>query len=214
MTTNHRYIFLGPQGSGKGTQADMLAAKLMVPHLSTGQLFRQAVAEGTVLGQRIADGLAAGELVADEVTNELIADWLKTPSAAAGFILDGYPRNLAQAEFLDGLTPLERVVLLELTDNEAVKRLSSRLHCPQCGRMYNTISFPPHAAGRCDACGTTLVRRDDDTEEAIRERLRLYHQETEPLVRYYEEQGLLLRVDGEPQTEEVSAAICSGLELI
>lgn len=213
MMVNHRYVFLGPQGSGKGTQAEMLAVKLGVPHLSTGELFRQAVSDETALGQHIASTLAAGSLVPDEATNELIAEWLKTAAASAGFILDGYPRNLIQAEFLDHLTDIDRAVLLELPDDGAVQRLTARFQCPRCGRMYNAVSQPPHVPGVCDACETALVRRDDDTEEAIRERLKLYHQETEPLINFYEEKQLLLRIDARPAVPEVFAAICRGLRL-
>jgi adenylate kinase len=191
----------------------VLASRLQVPYLSSGELFRHAVAERTALGQRIAARLAAGELVPDEETNAFIAERLREPDAAAGFVLDGYPRDLAQGKFLAALTPSIAAVLLEIPDDEAVRRLLGRRVCVQCAETYHLVHRPPRRDEVCDRCGGELVRRHDDTEAAIRRRLVLYHRKTEPLITFYEAQGLLVRVDGRPPIAAVAAAVARSLGL-
>lgn len=213
MIANHRYVFLGPQGSGKGTQADFLATKLNIPHLSTGQLFREEVARATDSGKEMAAKLANGQLISDEITNKLVAEWLASPAAQNGFILDGYPRNLIQAKFLDGITEIYKVVLLDLSEDEAVRRLQGRRQCSKCGAMYNTFSRPPKVENICDACGAILIQRDDDTESSIRQRLHIYHEETEPLINFYKNKNILLSINGEPSAEEVFVNLCKALNL-
>jgi adenylate kinase len=212
MAAPHRYVFLGPQGSGKGTQAALLAAARHLPHVSTGELFRAAVAAETPLGRRIAASLSAGGLVADGDTNALVAERLGQPDAADGYVLDGYPRTVAQAEFLDQVAAPTTVVVLELDDEEAVRRLSGRRVCQSCGAMYHEVYQPPQQPGRCDRCDGQLRRRHDDEEVAIRERLRLYHRQTEPLVAFYRERARLVQLDGRPSIADVAAALQRTLE--
>lgn len=210
---NRRYIFLGPQGSGKGTQAKMLAGMLGLPHISTGDIFRAAVDQDTILGQRIATGLSSGKLISDEDTNSLMADRLAAEDAKNGFILDGYPRTMVQLEFLEQLAPPTKVVFLDLSDNEAVKRLIGRLVCSGCDNVFHIAHKRPRMKGLCDNCGGELAQREDDAEAAIRERLRLYHKETEPLVSFYEKDGRLIRVDGRPDIKTVHKDVTEALQL-
>jgi adenylate kinase len=191
-----RIVFLGPPGAGKGTQAAALARELGIPHLSTGDLLRAAVAEGTPLG-RAADGhMRAGRLVPDDLVLGILRERLARPDAARGFILDGYPRNLAQARTLEGIVPLDRVVWFEVDRPVLVARLSGRWACPRCGTVYNTASKPPREPGRCDHDGTELVQRPDDRPESVEVRLRVFAEQTAPLLERYRRLGLLTTLDG------------------
>ena len=207
----HRYVFLGPPGSGKGTQAQALAQALQVPHISTGEMFRAAVAAQGELGKRIDGLLKAGQLVPDNVTNELIAERLQQPGATSGFILDGYPRSLVQAEFLSQLAPDTQALLIDLPDAEAVRRIAGRRTCLKCGAVYHLHYQPPPQTGVCDKCGSALEQRNDQTEAVLKERLLIYHQQTEPLVEYYRQRGVLATVDGSPAIPEVTARIRAAL---
>ncbi|OGL59124.1 hypothetical protein A3E96_00350 [Candidatus Uhrbacteria bacterium RIFCSPHIGHO2_12_FULL_46_13] len=213
VSQNRRYIFLGPQGSGKGTQAKMLADMLGLPHISTGDIFRAAVDQNTILGHHIATGLSSGKLISDEDTNSLMADRLAAQDAKNGFILDGYPRTMAQLEFLEQLAPPTKIFFLDLSDNEAVKRLVGRLVCSGCENVFHLAHKRPKIKGVCDNCGGELAQRDDDVETAIRERLRLYHKETEPLISFYEKDGRLIRVDGRPDIKTVHKVVSEVLQL-
>ena len=207
----HRYVFLGPPGSGKGTQAQALAQALQVPHISTGEMFRAAVAAQGELGKRIDGLLKAGQLVPDNVTNELIAERLQQPGATSGFILDGYPRSLVQAEFLSQLALDTQALLIDLPDAEAVRRIAGRRTCLKCGAVYHLNYQPPQQTDVCDKCGSALEQRNDQTEAVLKERLLIYHQQTEPLVEYYRQRGVLATVDGSPAIPEVTARIRAAL---
>lgn len=205
---DHRYVFLGPQGSGKGTQAKQLAHELGVPHVSSGHIFRQEMAKGTALGEKVRAAIVAGHLVPDAETNGVIQDLVRRDT---GYVLDGYPRNLVQARFLEYFARPLRVILLTLTDDEALQRLGGRLACTICGDMYHVVHRRPAIEGKCDRCGGSLETRADDTEAAIRQRLRLYHEHTEPLIDFYADR--LLTIDAAASILEVGARIREGLHL-
>ena len=207
MTTRN-IVLLGPPGAGKGTQAKELSARLGVPHISTGDMLREAVREGTPLGLKAKAVMESGGLVSDELLTGIVKERLAKGDCAPGFILDGYPRNLAQATILDGiLKELERepvrAVELEVADEVIVSRLSSRRSCPSCGAVYNVVTSPPKSPGVCDKCGTSLTLRDDDKEDVIRERLRVYHEKTAPLSQHFRGRGVLLSVPGDGRPEDV-----------
>ncbi len=205
-----RFVLLGPQGSGKGTQAERLKARFAIPHISTGDLFRANIKEGTELGKQVKAILAEGRLVPDEVTNAMVRERLKDADCQEGFLLDGYPRNIAQAEVLDAVAGVDTVINIELSDEEAVERLAGRRVCPKCGTIYH-IKTKPAPNGVCP-CGGSPVQREDDREEVIRERLAIYHRETEPILAYYRESGRVIDIDGRPPIEEVAAAIAEKLD--
>jgi adenylate kinase len=196
-----RLIFIGPPGSGKGTQAKRLAGRFGIPHISTGDMLREAVAEGTALGQQAAPIMAAGALVPDDLMVGIIRERLKKDDARKGFILDGFPRTLVQAEKLDSIVsgnghePL-RVVQLLVPDEAIVNRISLRRTCAQCGAIYHLENQPPKNDNVCDRCGAGVVARPDDTEQAVRKRLESFHRQTAPVADYYRTKKLLKEVDG------------------
>lgn len=208
-----RIVFLGAPGAGKGTQASRLAAHRRLPHLSTGELLRGAVRDGTPLGREADGHMRAGRLVPDALVLGILKERLAAPDAREGFVLDGYPRNLAQAETLASVTPLEHVLSFEIPEPLLTARLTGRRHCPECGRVYNLLTLPPRAPGVCDVDGTPLARRTDDTPEAVGTRLAVYAAETAPLLRYYEARGLLRSVDAVGAPEAVFARILDRLRL-
>ncbi len=191
-----KLIFLGPPGAGKGTLADLAVEKLKIPHISTGDLFRAAVKEGTALGVKVQGILASGGLVPDELTIALVRERLAAPDARSGWILDGFPRTIPQAEALESFAPADQVVNFEVADDVVVARLSTRRVCRACGKIYNIRSMPPKVAGLCDACGGEVYTRDDDQESAIRTRLETYRRQTEPLIAWYGARGRLVTIDG------------------
>jgi len=201
-------ILLGPPGAGKGTQAKLLARDLAIPHISTGDMFRDHKARGTDLGKKVDAIMKAGALVPDEVTNDLVKDRLGRPDVAEGFILDGYPRTAAQADYLDGLLRsmgrhIGRVLSYEVPEALLVERMSGRRSCSQCGAVYHLSANPPKRPGACDREGAALVLRDDDKPETVKRRLREYEAKTEPLKRYYAERGSLSAVEGVGSPEEI-----------
>ncbi|MFH1450913.1 MAG: adenylate kinase [archaeon] len=200
-------ILLGPPGSGKGTQAKKLAETLRIPHVSTGDIFRQNIAEQTELGLQVKSILDAGQLVPNEVTDQMVKNRLEQPDCVNGFILDGYPRNVHQAEYLDSITQLDRAINIEVSDAEVTKRLSSRRSCPKCKKVYNLLAVPPKAEGKCDACGADLIIRDDDKPEVIADRLIVYHEQTEPILDYYRDKELLADIDGTIGIDAVTTEI-------
>ena len=202
-----RLVLLGPPGSGKGTQGERLAAALGVPRISTGDILRRNVAQGTDLGKKAKTFMESGRLVPDELVIAMTAARLKEPDARNGFILDGFPRTIAQAEALSKLTPLDAVVNLFLEPEELVKRSAGRRVCPKCESVYHVVSNPPRKAGICDKCGTTLVTRPDDREEVVRTRIETYERQTAPLIAYYKERGLLREVYASGMIGEISQRV-------
>lgn len=204
-----RLVLLGPPGAGKGTQARRLAERYGMPVISTGDIFRDHVQKGTPLGLEAKAYMDRGDYVPDEVAVRMVLDRLEQPDAREGFILDGFPRTVPQAQALeDSLAaegrPLSAVLKFSIGDEMAVKRLTNRWTCPACKRTYNTEFKPPRVEGICDVCGGELVRRDDDDEVTIRQRLEVYRELTEPLEFYFWERGLLREVDAEAKEEKVT----------
>jgi adenylate kinase len=199
-----RIVFLGPPGAGKGTQAARTSRELGIPHLSTGDLLRAAVAARTPLGLEAEGHMSAGRLVPDEIVLRILNDRLAAPDARAGFLLDGFPRNLAQAEKLEAITPVDVVVAFELPAAQLVERLSGRRVCPTCQSVYNLASSPPRVAGRCDRDGAELVQRPDDRPEAIRTRLAVYAEQTAPLLEHYRRAGRLRELDATGTPDQVA----------
>ncbi len=196
-----RIVFLGPPGAGKGTQAELAAARLKIPHISTGDMLRSAVARGTPAGKDAAVFMNAGKLVPDPVVLKMLEERLREPDARSGFILDGYPRNVEQAISLASLTQIDRVVFFSIDLGALEDRLVERRVCPQCQAVYNLKSNPPRVDLRCDRDGITLVQRPDDRREVVEARFKTYLEQTEPLVRHYQELKLLqtIRADGTPE---------------
>ena len=204
-------ILLGPPGAGKGTQAKMLAAGLGVPHISTGDMFRDHKARGTGIGKKIQAIMDSGGLVTDDITNDMVKERLSRPDVAQGLILDGYPRTLAQAEYLETLLrslgrAVDKVVSFEVSEAALVERIGGRRSCPKCGAVYHLKSSPPRQAGICDRDGTALVLREDDKPENVKKRMQEYVQKTWPLKRFYQERRLLTEVEGAGSPDEVLAA--------
>ncbi len=204
-------IFLGPPGAGKGTMASRLAEEKGIPHVSTGDIFRENINNETDLGKRVKAILDSGELVPDELTIELVRDRLSQEDAKKGFILDGFPRTIPQAEALDGFARIDRVVRFILGDEEIVKRLSGRRVHKASGRTYHIEFSPPKAPGKDDVTGEELMQRPDDREESIKNRLEVYRRQTEPLVDYYQERGLLVDIDARPEPDTVFANLTKSL---
>ena len=203
---------MGPPGVGKGTQAERLRDHLGVPHVSTGDILRAAAKEGSPVGRQAKSYVDAGELVPDDVMGDLIVDRLGKSDAAEGFVLDGFPRTVAQIEILDRVLAklsvrLDRVFVLGAPENEIVRRLTGRRICPQCGVVYHVESHPPKAPGVCDACGSAVVQRPDDSEEVIRKRLEVFRAETVPVAAAYRERALLAEVDGSGDPDAVFEGI-------
>ena len=213
-----RLLLLGPPGAGKGTQAERIAAKYRIPHLSTGDMLREAVAADTEVGRHAKSIMEAGRLVPDDVMIRLVADRIAQPDCARGFILDGFPRTLAQAEALDRLLEersLELDLVLEIAvDDEAlIERISGRFACARCGAGYHDRFKQPQVPGVCDACGSReFVRREDDNAETVRARLDAYHAQTAPLLPYYRDKGLLSVVDGMAEIDQVTAEVLQTTE--
>jgi len=202
-------ILLGPPGAGKGTCASMLAEEENFFHISTGDILREEVKKGTSLGQKVRNYMESGKLVPDEVILDIIEqrleNWCKGEKS---FVLDGFPRTMAQAEGLENMLQnnhlaINQVILIDVPEGELIRRLSSRRVCGNCGANYNLISQPPKKPGVCDYCGGKLYQRKDDREETVKNRLRIYQQEIQPLVDYYTNKGLLVRLDGEGTIEDV-----------
>ncbi len=210
-------ILLGPPGAGKGTQAKMLQNAHGFVQLSTGDMLRAAVKAGTEVGKLAKDIMDRGDLVPDEVVVSIIDERIDQADCAGGFILDGFPRNTGQAEALDALLDkkgmkLDRVIEMKVDDDALVERITGRFSCKDCGEGFHDIYKPTQKDGVCDGCGSTnLVRRSDDNEETVRSRLQTYHRETEPLLPYYQDKGILKQVDGMASMEEVARQIEAAL---
>jgi len=207
-----RVAFLGPPGAGKGTQARELAREWGVPHVATGDMLRDAAAAGTPLGREAKGYMDKGALVPDDVIIRMIAERLRRPDAGRGFLLDGFPRTIAQAEGLEHLLkdlgqPLERVVYFDVSEPELLRRLTGRRVCRVCQTAFNLVSAPPAKAGICDRCGGQLYQREDDSEATVRHRLGVYARQTAPLLDWYRGRGLLVSVPGEGPIETIRGAI-------
>ncbi|PNR97597.1 adenylate kinase [Petrotoga olearia] len=201
-----RLLFFGPPGAGKGTQAKMVAKEFDIVHISTGDILRDTVSKGTELGKKAKAIMDRGELVSDEIMNNLVKEKLQELDS---FILDGYPRTLDQAKFLDGATKdlkkeIDAAVLIDVSEEEIVKRISNRRVCPNCGKVYNLITLKPKEDEKCDVCGTKLIQRDDDKEEVVRERYKVYKKNTEPVIEYYRKNNKIITIDGAQNVEDVT----------
>lgn len=205
-----KIIFIGPQGCGKGTQAKILSEKLGICHISAGDLLRGAEGE---LKEKIDEVMSLGGLVPDELVVEMVKERIKEDDCRRGFILDGFPRTLNQVKLLEGVIDIDKVVEIYISDEEAVKRISGRVSCPKCGVGYNELTAPkPLVEGKCDKCEGELVRRADDNEEAVRRRLRIYHEETEPVLKEYDSRGVeIVRVKGENEIDKIADDIYWGV---
>ncbi|MGM9606638.1 MAG: adenylate kinase [Oscillospiraceae bacterium] len=203
-----KLILLGAPGAGKGTQADILSQRLNIPTISTGNILRAAVKNGTPVGLKAKEYMDAGKLVPDEVIIGIVAERLAETDCANGYILDGVPRTIAQAEALEekGIT-FDTVLSLEISDEEIIERMGGRRACTACGATYHVVSAPPKTEGKCDKCGADLVLRDDDKPETVKNRLTVYHTETEPLKDFYAKRGNLKSVDNQPTIEATTKAV-------
>ena len=213
-----RLILLGPAGAGKGTQARLLSERLGIPHVSTGEVLRHEIEAGTDLGLRAKELIDSGMLVSDEVVNAIIHQWLGLPEAARGYILDGYPRTVPQAEAFYDFNKergfrLTAAIDLEVDEAEIIRRLSGRRVCSGCGATFHLTSIPPLVPGKCDFCGSPLLHREDDTPEAIRRRLQVYRLSTQPLIDYYRRRRKLITVDARHGVERTFESICQQLGL-
>ena len=207
-----KIIMLGAPGAGKGTQAKQIAGNYSIPHISTGDIFRANIKNGTELGKKAKEYMDQGLLVPDELTCDLVMDRIQQDDCKNGFVLDGFPRTIPQAEALDAaLTKIgekmDYAIDVDVPDENIVSRMSGRRACLDCGATYHIVSLPPKTEGKCDHCGSDLVLRDDDKPETVQKRLTVYHEQTQPLIDYYKNQGILKSVDGTQPMEAVFTAI-------
>ena len=207
-----KIIMLGAPGAGKGTQAKMIADKYQIPHISTGDIFRANIKNGTELGKEAKKYMDQGLLVPDELTVKILLDRVAQPDCANGYVLDGFPRTIPQAEVLDkALTELndkiDYAINVDVPDENIVKRMSGRRACVACGATYHIEHIPPKKEGVCDKCGETLILRDDDKPETVLNRLKVYHEQTQPLIDFYTKKGVLKSVDGTVDMQDVFASI-------
>ncbi len=204
-----KLIFLGPPGAGKGTQAARFAARYGIAHISTGDMLRAELRAGTPLGQQAQGYMNRGELVPDEVILGMVQSRIGQADCANGFLFDGFPRTVAQADALAALCAVDRVVNIDVPQERLVARISGRRMCPDCGAAYHASTHPD---GRCGKCGGALYQREDDREETVRNRLRVYEEQTQPLIEYYAARGLLVTVNGDESIERVTEAIAQAVE--
>jgi adenylate kinase len=202
-------IFLGAPGAGKGTLATLLSKDFAIPQISTGDLFRAAVKEGSSLGKKVKGIMDKGELVPDSLTVELVRERLAKPDAQEGYILDGFPRTIAQADALAEIQKIDTVINFSISDDMVIRRLSGRRVCRSCGAIYHIENMPPKVEGTCDRCGGELYIRDDDKIESIKNRLKVYKEQTEPLIAYYSDKGLLREIDSSKTPEDSLSQIKS-----
>ena len=207
-----KIIMLGAPGAGKGTQAKQIAGKYSIPHISTGDIFRANIKNGTELGKKAKEYMDQGLLVPDELTCDLVVDRIGQDDCKNGFVLDGFPRTIPQAEALTNALnelgqKMDFAIDVDVPDENIVKRMSGRRACLECGATYHIVSIPPKKEGICDACGSELVLRDDDKPETVQKRLDVYHEQTQPLIDYYKKAGILKSVDGTQPMEDVFADI-------
>ena len=207
-----KIIMLGAPGAGKGTQAKQIADKYSIPHISTGDIFRANIKNGTELGKKAKQYMDQGALVPDELTCDLVMDRIQQDDCKNGFVLDGFPRTIPQAEALDAALgkineKMDYAIDVDVPDENIVNRMSGRRACLNCGATYHLTSIPPKVEGICDRCGSEIVLREDDKPETVQKRLKVYHEQTQPLIDYYKNQGILKSVDGTQPMDEVFKAI-------
>lgn len=208
-----KLVLVGCPGAGKGTQAKKLSKHYGIAHISTGDLLRDQIARGTELGKKVSKIMEEGGLVSDDIVSAMLAERIKADDCKKGYILDGYPRNLAQAEGLEAITgPLDKVVCIEVEDSIIVDRMTGRRSCPKCNAMFHTKYNPPKVEGVCDVCGEKLIQRKDDNEETVVNRLKVYHDTTAPLIDFYGKKGILAKVNGVGDIEGIFAEVCKALE--
>jgi adenylate kinase len=210
-------VFLGPPGAGKGTQAKILIERYSIPQISTGDMLREHRAKGTELGKKAQEYMDKGQLVPDEIILGMVKERLSQPDCAKGFILDGFPRTVAQAEALDKILSemgkkLDFALALVVPDDLLVERLTGRRTCKSCGMMFHVKYKPPKVDGKCDACGGELYQRPDDNEETVRNRLKVYHESTAPLIDYYKGKGILKEIDGSKSIDEITGQLIQIIE--
>lgn len=206
-------ILLGAPGAGKGTQAEVISEHLSIPQISTGNIIREALKSGTELGKKVQSYMDAGQLVPDDVVIDIIKDRLAAGDCSNGFILDGFPRTIAQAEALDSMkVNIDKVIDIEVADEKIIERMSGRRVCPQCGASYHLVYKKPVKDGICNTCAGALVQRKDDHPDVVTERLKVYHEQTEPLKSYYEKQGKLYVVEGQEEVADTSRLTLAVLE--
>ncbi|MBD3426022.1 MAG: adenylate kinase [Candidatus Omnitrophica bacterium] len=208
LTRTVNIVLLGAPGAGKGTQASILVKAYGLLHISTGDMLRNAIKEGTETGLKAQEYMNRGELVPDEIVTQLVVDRMGQPDAERGVILDGFPRTEAQAVSLDSAlekdeSSLDIVLYVRVSDDVVIKRLSGRRLCPNCGKIYHVTNMPPEKEGICDKCGSELIQRDDDKAETVKKRLEVYKNSTKDLIDYYKRQGLLVEVDGDLEADEL-----------
>ena len=207
-----KIIMLGAPGAGKGTQAKQIAAKYEIPHISTGDIFRANIKEGTALGMEAKSYMDKGQLVPDELTVKLLLDRVSKDDCKNGYVLDGFPRTIPQADVLDKAVSelndkIDYAINVDVKDDNIIRRMSGRRACLNCGATYHIVNVPPKKEGICDTCGSELVIRDDDKEETVKARLLAYHEQTQPLIDYYNNKGILKEVDGTKDMNDVFADI-------
>ena len=214
-----RLVLVGPPGAGKGTQAQFLAAHFQIPHISTGDIFRANLKGETALGLEAKKYMDKGDLVPDSVTNDMVKDRLNKDDLDNGFLLDGYPRNVAQAEVLRAVlaekaTPLHAALELNIDPEEIVARLSGRRSCSNCQKPYHVVNEKPAVEGICDACGGALIQREDDKAEVIKHRLNVYAEQTAPIINFYRNEGLLITINASGSVSDITAAAISALSRV
>lgn len=206
-----KLVILGAPGAGKGTQAGLLADRLGIPTISTGNLLRAAMQQGTELGKQVKEAMDAGKLVSDELIIQLVKERLGQEDCKNGYLLDGFPRTLAQAKALSGFAKIDGALSIEVSDSEIEHRMEGRRICSKCQATYHVEDNPPKVEGICDKCGGQLVIRKDDTHDVVENRLHIYHEETEPVKEYYRQEGLLLAVRGQKKLAETTQLVFDAL---
>ncbi|MBQ8942108.1 MAG: adenylate kinase [Firmicutes bacterium] len=208
-----KLVLIGCPGAGKGTQAKKLSKHFDIAHISTGDLLREQMKLGTELGKKVSEIMNAGGLVSDDIVSAMLAERIKADDCKKGYILDGYPRNVSQAEGLDAITgPLDKVICFNVDDEIIVDRMTGRRGCPKCGQMFHIKYNPPKKDGVCDACGEALIQRKDDNEETVKNRLKVYHETTAPVIEYYKKKGILAEIDGVGDIDDIFAKAVDALK--
>ncbi|MCL2564229.1 MAG: nucleoside monophosphate kinase [Defluviitaleaceae bacterium] len=209
-----KLVLLGVSGAGKGTQSKNIIKRYNLGHISTGDILRRHIRDGTAIGLKIQDGMDAGQLVDDELMIDIVKDVVTRPEFENGYILDGFPRTLAQAQIFDEFERIDLAVYVQVDDKVVIERLTGRWVCDCCAQMYHINSFPPKAPGICDECGCRLIQREDDKAETVKDRLRIFHELTDSVISYYKELGVLFTVSGEGDADTITNTIIQKLDTL